>query len=171
MIDLSLMDLTQIDPTAMISNHFSFREALYLPTWKRIGGPSDGLTHAVLERLGWFLRTKMDPVREWIGAPLHVHCCWRPLIYNKLIGGAGHSTHMALVDYQGKPLEDEEKIAAIDFDAEGYEGSEGCDKLRRMLLPHLEEWNLRMEDRPKSNWIHLDSSPPIPPLFHHFVKG
>lgn len=169
MDDLLSLDLTRIDPAAMISKHFSFREALYLHTWGRMAGPADGLTHDVLARIAWFLRTQMDEVRDWLGAPINVHCCWRPKLYNQdpRIKGSTHSTHMALVDYRGKPLFPEEMIAAMDFDVEGFK----CDDIRTKLFPQLEIWGLRMEDRPGSDWVHLDSSPPIPPLFHRLVKG
>jgi len=172
MLDLSQVDLSQIDPDAMISEYFSFREALYLPTWGRMGCVADGLTLEVLQRLGWFLREKIDPLRDWLGV-IHTHSMWRPKAYNAdpKIRGAVCSTHMALVDHKGNPLKPKDRVAAIDFHVEGFRGPKGCDKIRSRILLDLGERGLRMEDRPGSNWVHLDSGAPIPPLYHRFVKG
>ena len=164
LMDLSTVDLTKIDPTWMISRHFSFKEALYLPTWKRMAGPADGLTLDVLARLGWFLREKMDSVRDDYG-PLTVvpdHVCWRPRGYNALVGGAKNSAHMALVDSMGLPLKPGQMVAAIDFNVVGFEGGAGCDKIRARLVPELEKRSLRMEQKPGSPWIHLDCAPLLP---------
>jgi hypothetical protein len=171
LMDLSTVDLTKIDPTWMISRHFSFREALYLPSWGRMAGPQDGLTLTVLARVGWFLREKMDVIRDDYGAICVVprHVCWRPRGYNALVGGARNSSHMALVDASGMPLAPEAMVAAMDFEVVGFEGGAGCDKIRARLVPELPARGLRMENRPGSDWIHLDCAPVLPGHNHFFL--
>jgi hypothetical protein len=160
--DFAQIDLTQIDPTWAISRHFSFREALYLPSWARMAGSSDGLTVDVLVRVAWFLRNGMDPVRDDYGEIL-AHCCLRPPAYNRLpeVAGAPNSAHQALVDHLGVPLQPTDMVAAMDFNVVGFEGGTGCDQIRAKLAPELSTRGLRMERRPGSAWIHLDCAPVI----------
>ena len=134
------------DPDCSVSKYFKVREAIWLPSWGRLADGSDGLTTSVQQALTDFLSNFMDPVREFLGAPIHVHCCYRPPAYNQLVGGAPNSAHMALDGY-----------AAIDFDI-----GESCDLTRAKLLPELQPRKIRMENRPGSNWVHLDCKPIIP---------
>jgi uncharacterized protein YcbK (DUF882 family) len=143
-----------------ISAHFTYKEALWLPRWGRAGSEQDGLTDEVLARVEFLLKEKMDAVREYFGRPINVHVCWRPPAYNKLVGGAKKSAHLAMVDYAGNPLAPEAIEAAIDFDVEGL----SCDEARQMILDDdmLETWGLRMENNPGSSWVHLDCREPLP---------
>lgn len=120
-----------------ISTYFEWKEALYLPRWNRQGEEKDGLTEGIRDNLK-ILFNKMDKIRELIGKPVVVHCAWRPKEYNKQIGGATNSAHI-----QGM---------ACDFSVKDMD----CDDIRKTILPHLEEWNIRMEDLPGSNWVHID---------------
>ena len=128
-----------------ISNYFTFKEALYLPTWKRVAKKKDGLTSDILNNLK-VLFGKMDLVREYFGAPVIVHVAYRPEEYNKLVGGAHNSSHVAGM--------------ACDFHVQGV----SCDDARARILQDnkLEEWGMRMEDLPGSGWVHLDIRQPAP---------
>jgi uncharacterized protein YcbK (DUF882 family) len=125
------------DLNDQVSKYFTFKEALWLPTWNRSATESDGLSDQIVRNLS-ILFGKMDKVRDLVGQPILVNCAYRPYVYNKLVGGAPASAHT-----QGQ---------ACDWRVNGVD----CDTLRSLLLPHLEEWNMRMEDLPGSNWVHLD---------------
>lgn len=86
---------------------------------------------------------KIDKVRDFVGWPFIVHNTFRPFMYNELVLGARGSAHM--------------KGMAMDFHAHGID----CDELRALLLPKLEDWNMRMEDLPGAAWCHMDISPVI----------
>lgn len=149
------MGINWSDPNALVSRHFSVRNALWLPTWSRMAAEGDGLTPDAQAAL-LFLFQKMDLVADLLDKPIHTHVCFRPSIYNVQIGGASHSCHVARSE--GGVL-----LAAIDFDArDNTEDSPGqsCAETRTILEPKLEEWGLRMEDNgPGAPWIHLDTRP------------
>lgn len=128
-----------------ISKHFTYKEALYLPAWKRVAKKKDGLTPDIVNNLKT-LFDKMDLVREYFGSPIVVHVAYRPEEYNKLIGGAKNSSHVAGM--------------ACDFHVKGV----SCDEARERIIKDnkLEEWGMRMEDLPGSNWVHLDIRQPAP---------
>lgn len=128
-----------------ISKFFSYKEALYLPQWNRCATKKDGLTNEHLVNLKQ-LFNKMDAVREYVAAPIIVHVAFRPKDYNALVGGAKQSSHM-----QGM---------AIDFHVENIP----CDDIRYLFQVDnkLEEWGMRCEDAPGTNWIHLDIREPGP---------
>lgn len=131
-----------------ISKHFSYKEALYLPTWKRAAKKEDGLTPDILSNLK-NLFAKMDLVREYFNAPVAVHVAYRPDEYNRLVGGAKNSSHLYGM--------------ACDFHVSGV----SCDEVRARILKDnkLEEWGMRMEDLPGSKWVHLDIRAPSPSRF------
>ncbi len=135
-----------LDPSAKVSKFFTVKECLWLPTWKRCADASDGLDDTVKANLK-DLCGKLDKVREFLGKPIMVHVTYRPEKYNALIGGAKNSTHKF-----GK---------AMDFHVTGLP----CDEVRKLLLPKLADFGLRMEDLPGSGWIHLDTSEPKPNRF------
>ena len=139
------------DPTSMISTHFSVNDAIFLPSWKRLANESDGLTDEVKENLV-NLMAKMEVVRQFLGnRAIIVHCAFRPVEYNKLIGGALNSPHLT-----GR---------AIDYHVDGLAGTNGCDYVRGLLEPKLQEFQLRMEDISNMlsrNWIHNDNIVPHP---------
>lgn len=137
------------NPSDHISVYFTYHEALWLKQWGRHGGSSDGLTDEVLLRLAG-LFCKMDKIREYFNAPMDCHDAWRPMDYNNIIhGAAADSTHMA------RKLAE----AALDFDVVGF----NCDTVRDKILQAglLDRLGLRMEDRPGSDWIHLDTRIPL----------
>lgn len=133
-----------------ISKHFTYKEALWLPSWARMGNASDGLDDKVIARLQ-YLTSKMDLVREYFNKPINVHVTWRPAAYNTQVNGAKNSAHCAAQDVD----------AAMDFDVIGL----SCDDVKAMILKDnkLEEWGMRMEDNGKgASWVHLDTRAPLP---------
>lgn len=92
------------------------------------------------------LAQRLDKVREFFNAPITVTSGLRVSSYNKEIGGATQSMHMM--------------GGAADIIVKGYDGGKGCDKARLELTPFLESFDLRMEDLPGANWIHLDTRKP-----------
>lgn len=143
------------DANCLISKHFTVKEALWLPQWGVLHIPSDQEKENILAHA-----KNMDHVRDFLGCALTVHCWIRPVLnnpssphhgedYNALVGGAPKSGH---------------KIgSATDYDPAGMT----CDEARAKLEPKLEEFNLRMERRPGSLWVHNDSGV-VPPGGHRF---
>lgn|SRR3990167_6946552 len=82
---------------------------------------------------------KLQRIRGYLKKPIIITSGLRPHLYNALIKGARHSSHL-----DGK---------AIDFQVVGMEANE----VRAFLLPKLGELELRMEDCPGTNWIHIDT--------------
>lgn len=124
----------------MISKHFSWAEALYLPQWNRLANASDGLTDQIKSNLSDFFNKKMDMIREYFDAPLIIHCAYRPPAYNALVKGAKNSQHTL-----GK---------AADFHVKDF----GCDDAQKKIIAEnmLEKWSVRME-RGTQGWIHIDN--------------
>lgn len=135
------MSIDWTNPHHRISKYFTVSEAIYLPKWKRLA-TEDELTDITKGNLVQ-LFAKLDIIREFFGAPIIIHCAFRPGPYNKLVGGALNSTHMF-----GMAADFHVRIA--------YD----CDKQREMLLPMLAELKLRMENLPGSDWIHVDTRKP-----------
>lgn len=132
------------NPKGKVSTYFTVHDLLYLPKWDRLANVSDGLTDHIKLHLVT-LALKMDVVRLFLGSPIIPHVTYRPPAYNKLIGGASESAHMCLGNY-----------AAMDFHAFTFD----CDNVRGKLVPMLEQYGMRMENRPQSNWVHMDTKPP-----------
>ena len=128
-----------------ISRHFTLTEALYLPQWNREATVSDGLTPEILESLT-DLFSRLDTIRDHFASPITVHCAFRPLAYNTLVKGAKKSAHL--------------RGMACDFSVKGI----SCDDVRKEILAlgYLDLLDLRMEDLPGSNWVHIDTAPPGP---------
>lgn len=138
-----MADIDWTNINSQVTEHFTVHELTYLPSWLIHHIPSDE------EKLNLIaLATKMELVRAFIEKPINVHVTIRPTSvncpgpyngrnYNSLVGGAPKSGHVL-----GK---------SMDFNF--YEMQ--CDEGRMLLLPKLEEFDLRMEKRDGSNWIHL----------------
>ena len=128
-----------------VSKYFSLKEALYLPSWKRVANQSDGLTVEILHNLK-ALFSKMDIIRDHFKLPIIVHVAYRPPAYNKLIGGAKSSAHMMGM--------------AVDFHIQGLD----CDAVRSEIVKAglLDKLDMRMEDNKGGNWVHLDHRKPGP---------
>ena len=141
-----IQDIDWNNPESKISEHFTVKEALWLPGWKRLANEADGLNDTVKTNLIKIFK-KMDTVRNFLGKPIKVHCAYRPEEYNKSVKGAAHSSHKADVD-----------SAAVDWDC-----GENCFETQKKLDPMLEGWELRMENNGSdATWVHLDNRE-VPP--------
>lgn len=138
------------NPKEKISQYFTVREALLLPSWDVIHVPNEAEKAEILATA-----KKMDLVREFLGVPVVVHCWLRPLCasvpkskwdrknYNAFVGGAPGSAHA-----EGK---------AVDFHPQRMT----CGEARQLLVPKLSEFGLRMENK-EGNWVHIDTRTPPP---------
>jgi hypothetical protein len=138
-------------PESMISRFFSVHEAIWLPSWRREADEDDGLNERVKAEI-LRLAGKLDTIRERIGVPIVVHCWYRPPAYNRFIGGAKESAHMCSGPW-----------SAVDFSAAmpgAANRGESCDKIKAMVLPWLQELDLRMENNGQgATWVHVDTKP------------
>lgn len=131
--------------------HFTHRDALWLPQWSRMADAGDGLNDEIMANLIQLFQ-RMEKVREFVNAPIYVHCAYRPKMYNALVKGAKNSAHLT-----GQ---------AVDFDVHGRD----CFGVRSELLMalKLEELDLRMENNGQdANWVHLDTRG-VPPGGNRF---
>lgn len=163
------------DGKSKLSENFSVKEALFLPSWGVSHNPSDEEKVAI-KGIAEKVTKAVKTLEAKLGKPVHinVHAWMRPAKAN--IPDSkwnGHDYNRYIYETQvWKDLSAEEKAKktvpnsphktghAIDFHVVGYEGKEGCRRVREMLLPHLEELGLRMEDM-AGGWIHLDDLPVV----------
>ena len=136
-------------PSDKITPHFTWHEALWLPSWRVYADPTSEEAKNIID-----MAQRMERVRSVFGAPIHVHCWLRPGDYNRFVGGVKDSQHIL-----GK---------AVDFHVQGFEGEEGCQLIREMLMTKLDTYGLRMEDK-QGAWIHLDSKE-VPAGGNRFFK-
>lgn len=142
------------DAGSKVSKYFTVRHALWLPKWSRIATRDDGVTEdakAALLRLF----NVLDGVQDFLKSKILVHVAYRSEEYNALVRGTAESAHMA------RKLPDGALIAAVDFHADipNKVGGDACDVVRARILPVLQSFELRMENNPGSDWVHLDSRP------------
>lgn len=138
------------DPKSMVSKHFSVGEATWLPSWGVHHIPSDSERFEIIK-----LAVIMDGIREFLGKPINIHVWIRPISvnapgtihhgqnYNALVGGAARSAHVL-----GR---------GVDWDC-----GESCDITRSRLVPELAARGIRVENKPGSDWIHVDNMEPHP---------
>jgi hypothetical protein len=133
------IDARRGHPVLSITPNFTWHEALYLPQWGREASPAEGLDEKVKAELANVF-SKLELIRDFLGSkPVIIHCAFRPVEYNKLVGGAPASAHL-----EGK---------AVDFHVKGLH----CDTVRNFLVLHLDTLGIRLEDNPGSNWVHIDT--------------
>jgi hypothetical protein len=169
------------NPKQKLTENFTVKEALYLPSWFSYHMPSEEEKTAILE-IAKKVTKIISKVEEKLGKQLYidVHAWIRPEKAN--IAGSkwnGMDYNRYIYETQvWKDLTPEQKAQkkvpnsphktgrAIDFHVIGYEGKEKCAEMRTLLLPYLEEFGLRMEDI-SGGWIHLDD---MPVVSHRFFK-
>ena len=116
--------------------NFYWREVLFLHGIGACVYVNDATRENLIKVCG-----KLQEIRDMYGKPIKINSGFRPTKYNRHIGGASRSMHT--------------KGGAIDFKIKGV----SCDVVRKDLEPRLKELGLRMEDLPKSNWVHIDIKP------------
>lgn len=118
------------------SEFFLWHEALLLPQWNTFAlPPSLEVEQNIIETA-----KRMDLIRVHFHRPIVVTSWYRPLKYNAHVGGSTHSQHLL-----GR---------AVDFSVQGL----SCDYVRAVLQHRLEDFNIRMENLPGSDWVHIDTN-------------
>ena len=164
------MDLNaKISLGTFVSKHFTWGEALKLPSWNIYHNPDIIEIHKIV-----YLASVLDQVREILGVPLSVDCWIRPTVpmsrliaevkphvtpaiwaeiekaggsYNEFIGGAKLSMHR--------------EGAAADLKPSG----KTVDECLAILKPKADELKIRLENNGESMgraWVHVDTLP-VPP--------
>lgn len=130
---MSHFDLAKINDKITGSRHFTWREALYLPSVQAVALPTEVQMANIVRQA-----QALDKIRDYFGRPVTVHCWLRPEAYNKLVGGATRSSHIIGL--------------ATDFSIPGV-SIEDIKKeiVSKKLYPGRGEWDT-------TTWIHLDLS-------------
>lgn len=115
------------------AKNFYWSEALWLPQWDVHVCPSKAEYENIIRTAG-----KLELIRSEIKKPMHVTSWIRPAEYNSLVKGAAQSQHVYGL--------------ACDFVVVGMK----ADDVRKVLESRLEEFKIRMENKPGASWIHID---------------
>ena len=132
------------NPADKISNHFSVKEACWLPSWGKLATPSPDEQSNILKAA-----KVMEDIRLLLNMPISIHCWLRPQDYNAFIKGATHSMHIVGL--------------AVDWDC-----GENCDVTRTRMIPLLKTLNIRMEHQP-GPWVHIDLKPVASETERYFI--
>lgn len=173
--DAPKKELDWNDPVSRLSEYFFVKDALFLNSWGTSHNPSEEEKQAILgiandvskaakvieKALG---KSVLFKVHAWM-RPEHANCPgtkWDGMDYNRYIYETQVWKDLTSAQKAEKrvPQSPHRTGHAIDFHIVGFEGPEGCAKIRQILLPHLEELGLRMEDI-SGGWVHLDNLPVI----------
>jgi hypothetical protein len=138
-----------------VTTNFTVGECTLLPSWgcHHITSTNEqvNLTRVceLLEKVRFFASDKLKK-----DCPIKIHCMIRP----KSVNAPGHAGHGK--DYnkfvKGAPRSAHISGLAVDFSIEGVD----CDRLRKLLVPKLTEFDCRMESLHGAGWVHLDLIPP-----------
>jgi len=113
--------------------NFKWKEALLCPQWG---------VHVIPTKVQYYnlikMFKKLQLIRDYLGRPITVTSGLRPVVYNKLIGGARFSAHKLGL--------------AVDFVVKGMKP----DRVRREIKKLMNEYQFRIEDLRGSSWIHID---------------
>lgn len=126
-----------INKTITGTRSFNWSNALYLPKWKVHVIPTKEQENEIIK-----LAYKLQQIRDYFGMPINVTSWLRPPLYNELIGGAKNSLHTL--------------GCAVDFTVDNVH----CDEVRGRLVKMLDDLKIRMENKPQSNWVHIDLGTP-----------
>lgn len=145
------MNPINLDQLIPGSKYFRWHEALWLDTWKVHVFPTDIQYLNVLKSV-----KKYDQVREYLEQPMAPTSWVRPIIYNNWdkpfgVGGSRLSAH--------------KRGNALDFIVEKIKP----DRVRELLAPVLDDFDICMERLPNSNWVHIDCDPPRKNTGRYFV--
>lgn len=120
-------------------SHFFWREFLWLNTWEVHVFPANEEVKQNIIRVA----NAMERVRAYLDhEPIRVTSGYRPPRYNEIIGGAKYSQHRL-----GN---------ACDF----IHNKLSAERVRELLLPVLDDFNIRMEDLSGASWVHIDLRDP-----------
>ena len=126
-----------------ISTYLTFEEAIKSPTAKRLGIENKP-NEEQLENMKLVAREIFDPVREFVGGPLHASSFYRSKELNEAVPGSSQtSQHMA-----GEAID-------IDADAFGFGTNKG---IFFFILDNLEVDQLILEYPDKfgnPSWVHV----------------
>lgn len=140
------MDYKELIPGC---THFTWAEALWLPSWKCYHIPSEEEKDNLIK-----VFQKMELIRNYLDSPINIHVAIRPILnnptsnyhgqdYNILVSGAPNSAH---------------KIgAAVDW----HPIKMSCDEAKAKLISQLKDFDIRLE-KDTTSWIHIDILQPNP---------
>jgi hypothetical protein len=135
-----------------ISDHFKVGEALLLPSWRVYHIPSDKEKEEIVKTAD-----VMEKIRALFGTGISIHCWMRPLQANAP-GTQYHNQNYNAFVGSKSTMSAHIFGRAVDFHVNGKQGADQCAQVRQTILPHLEAWNIRMEDIGGA-WIHIDTYP------------
>jgi len=140
------------DKKAKVADNFTVHETLWLPSWRIYHIPSDEEKQEIVKTAD-----AMQKVRNEVNASVIVHVWIRPLkVNNPDSSYHGENYNLAIGSKATKSAHIFGK--ACDFHVSGKSGLEGCAEVRQIIIPHLEEWDIRMEDITGA-WVHIDTNP------------
>lgn len=142
------IDLDKLIPG---SNYFRWRELLWCPKWLVYVFPTDEQYLNIISSVVQF-----DLVREYLGQPMTVVSGLRPMKYNDWLPPFG---------VNGSKLSGHKRGNAMDFTIKKIK----CNKVRDLLEPVLDDFDICMERLTDSNWIHIDTDPPRKNTGRYFV--
>lgn len=123
--------------TDPVTDHFTLRDCLWLESEDCMAPmPDEAICQNLQDLCG-----KLEDVRALLGCPLKVVSMYRPPAYSEKVGGFADDPHT-----QGR---------GCDFLPVGMSVSAA----KQILLPHLEELAIRMENDPHNDHIHVDTCP------------
>ena len=99
----------------------------------------------------------MEKIRALFDASINIHCWIRPMSVNAP-GSERHSKNYNRFIGSRSKTSGHIFGQAVDFHVSGKQGPEQCQLVREEILPHLEDWEIRMEDK-DGGWVHIDTKP------------
>lgn len=139
------------DKNANVAFHFKVHETLWLPSWRIYHIPSDEEKQEIVKTAD-----VMEKIRVLVNAPVIVHVWIRPTsVNNPDSSHNGDNYNLAIGSKSTRSAHIFGR--ACDFHISGKLGPSGCAESRELIIPHLEEWNIRMEDI-NGGWIHIDTN-------------
>ena len=82
----------RVEKMEKISEHISYKEAVYSATAKR-KGIDNKPTKKQVENMKLIAEKVFEPLREWVGGPIKINSFFRCPQLNKAIGGSTKSQH------------------------------------------------------------------------------
>lgn len=132
----------KLDIAEKIAKDLSLSEAIWLPSWSIHAVPNELIYYNILR-----MAPKLQLVRDHFRKPMHIHCWWRPIEYQRFLKSQGYKVATNSPHIQG---------LAVDFSIPGLD----CDEIRLELEKHLHEYEIRLEDQ-DGPWVHVDCMDPV----------